>query len=392
MPGRQGIEPVGNVLRRTITSEPSSLDPQRAGDTTSFEILRDLFEGLTAESPLGEIVGGVADTWSVSATGTEYIFRLRDSARWSNGEQVTAQDFVRALRRAVDPASASPSCYLLKGIRGAKEIILGQLPPSELGVQAVNDKTLKIFLTTPAPELINILAHPVTYPRHKSADVIDRGAVSQAIVSNGAYELSYRFPASILRLSRNKFYWDASALRVANVDYLVIDDLPSQVKRYKANQVDVTSSLPTSHLKDSDAEYSQELHLRLQLSLIFAAFNLRSGVLSNSPSLRQALSLVIDREKLASVILRAGQVPAYGIVPTGINGYAPVSYPWVVDGYGGRVMRARLLYSAAGYNNEKPLKIRIISPSDGTFRLVMLSLAAMWKETLGVDVSVDSWE
>jgi len=390
--GRRGFEQPVEVLRRTITTEPSSLDPQRAGDTTSFEILRDLFEGLTTESPLGEIVGGVAESWSVSSAGTEYVFRLREDARWTNGEHVTAQDFVRALRRAVDPVSASPSCYLLKKIRGAEEIILGKVPSTELGVQVVNDKTLKIFLIKPAPELVNILAHPVAYPRHKSADVKGPNTVSEHIVSNGAYELIYRVPASILKISRNKFYWDASAVSIAKIEYLFVDDLSSQVKRFRANQVDVTSSLSSADLNGSGSDFSRELYLRMQLSLIFAAFNNRSGVFRDSPSLRQALSLVIDREKVVSEILRAGQVPAYGIVPAGITGYAPVRYSWLVDDYSKRVLRARLLYSALGYDNEKALKIRVICPADDTFRLVILSFAAMWRETLGVEVVIDTLE
>ena len=158
------------VLRRGLAGEPSSLDPAVAADNFSFQLLQDLYEGLTIESASGEVVPGVASSWTVDPTGTEYTFHLRNGARWSNGKPVRAQEFVFAWRRVLDPARGSPDSDDLRIIAGAPEIIAGRLPPSELGVYTPSDDVLVVKLKRPAPYLPQILTHSATFPVYRSEE------------------------------------------------------------------------------------------------------------------------------------------------------------------------------------------------------------------------------
>jgi oligopeptide transport system substrate-binding protein len=157
------------VLRRGLGGEPSSLDPAAAADNFSFQLLQDLYEGLTIESAGGQILPGVALSWDVDPTGTEYTFHLRDGARWSNGKPVRAQDFVFAWRRVLDPARGSPVSDDLRLLAGAPEIIAGRLPINELGVHAPSDNVLVVKLERPAPYLPQILTHSATFPVYSEA-------------------------------------------------------------------------------------------------------------------------------------------------------------------------------------------------------------------------------
>jgi len=187
MPNQRSSLDTTEMLRRGLGGEPGSLDPGGAADSFSLEVLGDLYEGLTAESADGNIVPGVADSWSVDSTGTRYDFHLRRDARWSNGTPVRAQDFVNAWRRVVDPNQASPVADNLRIIRGAEDIIAGHAIPSFLAVSAVSDDQLVVELTRPAPYFLELLAHYCTFPVFSESAA--RSHDSKTWVSNGAYVL-----------------------------------------------------------------------------------------------------------------------------------------------------------------------------------------------------------
>ena len=162
-------EDLESELRRGIGGEPASLDPGRAVDTFSYEVIRDLYEGLATESPDGKIQPGVAVSWSVNATGTQYTFQLRHDAKWSNGTNIRAQNFVDAWRRVVTPKYGSPVADLLRPISHAAAIIAGRLPPTALGVSAARDDLLVVELEQPAPYFLQLLTHSATFPIYSEA-------------------------------------------------------------------------------------------------------------------------------------------------------------------------------------------------------------------------------
>ena len=200
---------------------------------------------------------GVAASWNVDPTGTHYTFQLRPDAKWSNGKMIRAQDFVSAWRRVVDPKRGSPVADLLRPIAGASEIIAGRLSPSQLAAYAVHDDLLVVQLEQPAPYFPQLLTHSATFPIYSELASVAHN--SEKWVSNGPYTLSRWIPGASLKLTKNPFYWDRSNIRIENVEYFPISDENSELAQYRANQLDITQSVPSSALPFIRKEHPDEL-------------------------------------------------------------------------------------------------------------------------------------
>jgi ABC-type oligopeptide transport system substrate-binding subunit len=191
-----------STLRRGLSGEPASFDPAAASDHFSTQVMQDLYEGLTTESPTGVAMPGVAASWTVDSTGREYRFNLRADARWSNGKPVRSQDFVVAWRRVVDPKNGSPGSDNLRIVDRAADIIAGKAPPSDLGVFAADDSTLIIKLRQPAPYLPELLTHSSTFPIYSETSAISHNP--ELWVSNGPYILKYWRPGTTIDLIKKR--------------------------------------------------------------------------------------------------------------------------------------------------------------------------------------------
>jgi oligopeptide transport system substrate-binding protein len=245
------------VLRRGLSGEPATLDPAASGDTFSHEVLEDLYEGLTSESPSGEVIPGVASSWSVDASGRQYTFRLRPDARWSNGMRVRAQDFIAAWQRALDPTVASPDADDLRLISGASDIISGKSPVSALGVEADGEGILIVHLEEPAPYFLQLLSHSAAYPIYSDASARSHDPTSS--VSNGAYVLAAWSPGTKVELIRNPYYWNRTAVLIPGIDYLFASDGNRQFDRYRAGELDMTDTVPENVADRLRRERSTEL-------------------------------------------------------------------------------------------------------------------------------------
>ncbi len=374
------------VLRRGIGGEPASLDPGDAIDTFSFEVIRDLYEGLAIETPEGAVVPGVASSWTVDASGTQYRFQLRSDAKWSNGTRVREKDFVEAWRRVVDPKRASPVADTLRPVARAADIIGGRLPPSSLGVTAVRDDLLVVDLDRPAPYFPQLLTHSATFPVY--SEEAAKSHDSRGWVSNGPYVLSNWTPGSILTLRQNSWYWDRANVRVPNIEYIPIPDENAEYRRYRAGQLDITQSVPNSALDSVRAERPNELFVGPFLATAYYALNLHSPYFATNLNLRKSLALAIDRKALESTILPFGQRPAYGFVPPGTWNYDTQFWEWRNLPDAERIQEARRLYGLAGFSVDKPLRLRILINSNNSIKQVAIAIASMWKQTLGVDTEI----
>jgi len=378
------------MLRRGIGGEPSSLDPGVAADTFSYEVIRDLYEGLAAESADGQIVPGVAASWSVDQTGTEYTFNLRHDAMWSNGRPVRAQDFIVAWQRVIDPKHASPLAEFLRPIAHAAEIISGQLAPGQLGVRAPRDDLLVVQLKQPAPYFLQLLTHTATFPIYSEQAA---GAhTKEQWVSNGPYVLTSWVPSGNLHLTKNSRYWDANAVQIHDVEYVPITDENEELLQYRAGQLDVTHTIPSSALPVLRSERPNEMLVAPYLGTVYYSINLHATTYSQNAKLRQALAMAIDRRRLQAAILVFGQTPAYGFVPPGTWNYDQQLWEWSSDSDNDRVAQARALYSAAGYTVRKPLHLRCLISDGSAIKATAIAIAAMWRETLGVDTELISEE
>src|SRR5580698_3307782 len=245
------------VMQRGLSGEPATLDPAASGDTFSHEVLEDLYEGLTSESPSGEVIPGVASSWSVDASGRLYTFRLRPAARWSNGKPVRAQDFIAAWQRALDPKQASPDADDLRLISGASGIISGKSPVSALGVEADGEGILIVHLEEPAPYFLQLLSHSASYPIYSDTSARSHGPTSW--VSNGAYVLASWSPGTKVELIKNPYYWNRTAVLIPRVDYVFATDANAQFDRYRAGELDMTDNVPENVAERLRRERSTEL-------------------------------------------------------------------------------------------------------------------------------------
>ena len=251
-PGHK-LNVVDGILRRGLPGEPRTLDPQVAEDTFSFPVLRDLYEGLTAEDRNGQIVPGAAESWTVDKTGTVYIFLLRANAKWSDGQRTIATEFVQGLRRAVDPKTASGSSALLAVIKGASDITAGRRAVTDLGVTALGESFVRIELEHPAPFVLQVLSQPIAAPLHIRANVETKTlkSVDKTTVVNGAYTLVRRIPGSFIELARNTNYWDTSNVAINRVRYVNAESEATEIREYVAGQLDMTFTIPAPDLARS---------------------------------------------------------------------------------------------------------------------------------------------
>jgi oligopeptide transport system substrate-binding protein len=382
------------ILLRGNGPDPDSLDPHKARSTESMTVLRDLFEGLTRLDRNAATIPAAAESWSVSADGLVYTFKLRPNLRWSNGEPVVAEDFAAGLRRLVDPATASQYAQVIDVIQNAAEIVAGKKKPGALGVAAPDTQTVVVTLSSPAPYLPGLMAHPSTAPLHRPslAKFGERFARPGDQVSNGAFVLTEWLQGSYIRLARNTHYWNNAANKIDSVKYLQIADENAELRAYRAGELHCTVVVPRGQFDWIRENLAAELHIAPQLSTYYYGFNLDRALFARNPKLRQALSMVIDRERLATSVLRVGELPAYGWVPPGVDNYSSQSFEYATTPTATRIETARRLLTEAGYSREKPLRFELRYNAGEVHTKVAVAVASMWKEALGVEARLAAVE
>lgn len=367
------------VLRRGLGPEPDSLDIHQAQGLAALQVLRDLNEGLVTFDEAGDLAPGVAAGWELDESGTVYRFELRADARWSNGDALVAEDFVRGWQTALAPATQARTASLLAPVAGARPVMGGEADPVSLGVRALGPRTLEVRLADPTPWFLELLTHPVSYPLHPSAgeDVLARPV-------NGAYRLLEVVPRSHIALAANPTWHAASEIALARVDYLPIEDPGAELSRFRAGELHITETIPPGRHDFLVENYPDALRIAPYVGSFWLGLNLSRPPLADQPELRRALSLAIDRETLTRVVMGAGEVPAWTIVPPGLPGYRPPRDGAESLDAEARTARARTLYERAGYGPDRPLRLQLRFNTSAQHRRMAVAVAAMWKQVLGV--------
>jgi len=377
-----------SVVRRSSTGEPQTLDPQLWTYGQDGNLAQDLFQGLTTLDARANVVPGQAESWTVSTDGRRYTFRLRPNLEWSDGKTLTSADFLWSLRRIFDPKTVSPAVALLYVIRNGKAVNQGRLPVTALGVAAPDPRTLVIELEHPAPYLLDLLVHrafPV--PRHVVEKYGRQWTRPEHIVSNGAFVFGEWRPGSHVRLLRNPRFHEAASVRLDAIHHVPIEDPKNAVVRYRAGELDVVVTLPSDQIDDIRRQFGAQLRLVTQLGLEYLAFNTRRGATADT-RVRRALSMAIDRELIVVRITRAGEPPAYCVVPQGVLNYPTrgcADFEKIEPTQ--RLAAARGLLAAAGYGPSRPLTLRFRVNNSDTQRKIALAVSSMW-QPLGVKVEL----
>lgn len=306
-------------LKVMLETPVESLDPQQATDGTSFEIIADYTDGLTQMDSDGQAVPAIAESWETSDDGLSWTFHLRSDAKWSNGDPVTAADFVFAWQRAVDPDVASEYAYMLSDIgqvKNAAEIIAGTMDKSELGVTAVDDYTLQVELNAPVSYFTSLMYFPTFYPVNEKffetcADTF--GTSPETTLSNGAFILdSYEPAATAFHLTKNADYYDADRVQLAGLSYQVIQDSQTALMSFQNGELDMTlvNGDQVDQVEDDPAFQAVGAGY-----LWYVSPNIAGVEELQNDNIRKALTFAIDREAITTDVLKDGSKPTYTAVP-----------------------------------------------------------------------------
>lgn len=329
-------------------AEPQSLDPAKVQGVPEHRILMALFEGLTSIDPkTAEPIPGLAESWESNADGTQYTFHLRDAV-WSDGVAITANDVVYSWLRELDPATASPyawfPCMFLEGAQAFND---GTGTADGVGIRALDDKTFQMDLIGPLPYAIGALEHYsfAVVPKHAIEKYGDQWTQPENFVGNGPFTLKERIPQSKIVCTPNPLYWDADAVQIDTLEFLSSDDENTNYNMYLDGQIDWLTNVPTDKL--ASAEMKSAYKASPQLATYYYVFQTEKAPLDNV-NLRKAISYAIDREALVEGVTKAGQIPAWGIVPD-MAGYETLEFPF--EDYDEAAEMAQSFLKEAGYPN-----------------------------------------
>jgi oligopeptide transport system substrate-binding protein len=378
-------------LVRNNGSEPETLDPALASGVPANNVIREMFEGLTAVDNNGKVVPGVAESWK-QTDPTTWVFKLRKNAKWSNGDPVTAEDFVYGMRRFVDPATASKyaSTYGIF-LQNAKEIIDGKKPLTELGVKAVDANTVEIKTPFPAGFLPEVVSNLQLGPVHKAT--IEKFGKEWTkpgnIVGNGSFTLKDWQVNSKIVLTKSPTYWDARNVQLTQVTYLAVEEGNADVKLYESGENDWVYQLPPGSYDKYKAQYPKDIRNTPMLGLRYYSLN-NADPMMKDVRVRKALSMVIDRDILAEKVTADGQVPAYGVIVKGVAGADVTSYDWASWPMAKKVEEAKKLLAAAGVAPGTRMKFAY-NTSDYHKKMAIFA-ASEWKTKLGLDLELEAME
>lgn len=323
--GEEGGKAEKKVLRINNSSEPGSLHPGTAQGTHDSWMLEHAFEGLTKKTPEGEIVDGMAEKWDRSEDGLTWTFHIKDDVKWSNGDPVTAEDFEYAWKYALHPETASQYAYQLYYLAGAEEFNSAENEADyaeleeNVGVKAVDEKTLEVTLGEPTPYFLDLTAFYTYYPVNKNVqeENPDWALEAESYVSNGAFKLTEWKHKESMTLEKNEHYYDKDKINLDEVQMVMIEDENTAWQMYQADELDLAYPLPNDIQGELVNSNNEEFHNAPDLALYY--YNLNNDVKPfNNPKVRKALSMAIERKSLVEHVAQGGQKPALSIIPPGI--------------------------------------------------------------------------
>ncbi|GMG87541.1 peptide ABC transporter substrate-binding protein [Biformimicrobium ophioploci] len=378
---------------RGNSTEPNTLDPA-AQPGQGVYILWDMYEGLVQSGPDGSVQPAAAERWE-SEDFEVYTFHLRKNARWSNGDPVTAEDFVYSWRRLASPESPDRQGWFLGSIKvkNARQITEGKLPPEQLGVAALDSHTFQVTLEQPSAIFVDSLTHYALLPVHRATveGHPDLWTRPRYHVSNGAFRLEEWSVNERVMLVPNEHYWDRENVHLDSVVFLPISSLTAEFNRYRAGDLHITQSIPPAQFDRLRTSVPAEVRAPLVTATFMLDFNGKQPPLDDS-NLRKALAYAIDRDTMTSNVLGRGERPAYTLTPATMRAYELPDSHWSQWSQQERERVALRLYREAGYSIAQPLKLEIKYPADEAARAKVGAIAAMWKRVLGIETKLTHLE
>lgn len=373
-------------------TEPQSLDPQIATGVPEHHIISAVMEGLVLKDRKTlEPRPGVAKTWDISNDGRVYTFYLRENAKWSNGDAHTADDYVWSWWRALQTTLGNQYAYMLFPIKNAKRYYDGETSDfSDVGVKAIDNRTLQVTLTNPTPYFLQLLDHYSLFPVHqatieKFGRADERGtrwSYEGNLVGNGPYKLEEWKINRHITVTKNPYYWDEANVSINSIVFKPVDNAVTEERMFRAGALHVTSSIPADKIAIYQEKSAPELKITPYLGTYFYRLNINTPQLQDK-RVRRALGMAIDRKQLVDNITKGGQIPAYTMTPPGTMGYFPEST------LNFDPEAAKRLLAEAGYpNGEGFPPIEILYNTNEGHRKIAVALQEMWKNYLNIDIKL----
>ncbi len=313
---KSDIEAKKQVLNVTVSEEIPSLDTAKTMDGTSAHVMQNIFEGLYVLDDQDQPIPAVAKSFKRSEDGKKYTFDLRKDAKWSNGDSVTANDFMFAWKRAINSETASQYAYMLFYVKNAKEINKGTMPLDELGVKVINDYKLEVELEQPIPYFLQLLALPIYLPQHESF-LKEQGknyALEPSnLIYNGPFVLEKWKHEQEFQLKKNDTYWDQKKVKLEEINFQIVKDTMTVVNLYQAGDLD---RVPINSQFVDKYKGNKELHMSSDPGIAMLRFNEKNNALANK-KVRQSISLALNKKDFVTHFINNGAKPASGLVPVG---------------------------------------------------------------------------
>jgi oligopeptide transport system substrate-binding protein len=376
-------------------SDPRELDPHVVTGVTEHNVIAALLEGLVGEDPADlHPVPAVAERWDVSDDARCYTFHLRPAAQWSNGDSVTAADFVFSFQRILSTNMGSPYAYMLYGLMNAEAFHAGRISDfSQVGAEAVAPKVLRLRLEYPIPYFLSLLTHFSWLPVHP-ATVLKFGAMDQIgspwtkpgnFVGNGPFVLTTWESGKKIVVARSPTYWDRDRVRLNGITFHPIGDANIEERAFRAGQLHVTGTLPIDRIEWYRSHRPEVLRLAPYLGTYYYLFNVKRAPLSDV-RVRRALALAIDRDQIVRYVTRGGETPALHFTP-GVAGYEAQAQ------LAGGIGDAKRLLAEAGFPNGQGFpKLELLYNTAEAHERIAQAVQQMWKTQLGVEVQLLNME
>lgn len=386
-----------NILLMGNGAEPKALDPHLVTGVPENRIISSLMEGLVSYHPTDDLAPepGVAERWENNPDFTVWRFHLRPNARWSNGDPVTAGDFVYSWQRMLSPELGSEYAEMLYVIRNGEAFHKGQINDfAQVGVKALNDRTLEVTLSGSTPYFLNMLKHYSFFPVNRRAVEQFGGMTNRQnswstvenFVGNGPFRLTEWTTNQIIKVAKSPTYWDAARVRLNEIHFFPIENVRTEETAFLAGRLHVTSTVSPDRIPIFREQNADQLRVDPYLGLYFFRLNVTRPPF-NDPRVREALNLAVDRRLIVERVAQGGQAPASGIVPPGMESY-PASQQVQFN-----PQRARQLLAEAGFPGGRgfPRKEILINTNEA-HRKIAEAIQAMWRQHLGIDVGIYNQE
>lgn len=381
----------------SVGPEPETIDPSVNTTIDGATYINHVFEGLMKLNSDGNIVEGAAESYEVSEDGLVYTFKIRDNAKWSDGTPLTADAFVYSWQRLVDPATASQYNYIIDMVKNANEIMAGEMDKTELGIKALDEKTVEITLAVATPYFLEICAFPSTFPLREdivSANPDTWTQDASTYIGNGPYVLDSWEHQSMIVLKQNPNYYGVEKLGPDTINFHLMEDNNTILASFENGEILFGDNLPSEEI---DRMKDNGLYIVGQLGTYFLCLNVEEDALKDA-NVRKALSLAIDRNYIVESVAKGGQQPADTFVPTGLSDvdttteFHEKANKWYsVDpaDYEANVAEAKKLLADAGYPDGKgfPSIELMINPGHES---IAEAVIYMWQQELGINATVSS--